>query len=195
MQYFTKKQLKQRNWTQTAIQKFLGEPDLIKPNPVYKSGAQMSLYLKERVIEIEKSAIFKQWAAQSQKRKKASEKSLATKQKALLELVNSWKILVPVIKRKKVLNLAICHYNNFQLERENSDLVSEKSNSEFLERITVNYIRHQMTSYDDKLELIAGKVGIQTAYKVLNQKIYNAIALAYPYLKEACLKQIYYKEL
>src|SRR5690606_991259 len=45
--------LKARNWTEAAIKRFLGEPDDTKPNPHYKSGPPMRLWLKERAEAVE----------------------------------------------------------------------------------------------------------------------------------------------
>ena len=53
---------------------------------------------------------------------------------------------------------------------------TEQSDPAFLERITVNYIRHQLTSYDTHLEQAAGQIGVHQAGKVIRRRIYDAIA-------------------
>ena len=56
---YSVRQLLERGWTQTMIQKLLGLPDATKPNPCYSSAPPMKFYIKERVESIEASAAFK----------------------------------------------------------------------------------------------------------------------------------------
>jgi hypothetical protein len=70
-------------------------------------------------------------------------------------------------------------FSNDREARRNSD-------PEFLQRITINYIRHQHSEYDEQLEHIFGKVGTAEAYLALNRKIADAIEEKYPVLREAC---------
>jgi hypothetical protein len=72
---------------------------------------------------------------------------------------------------------------DFQLATTNSD-------ARFLERILVNYIRHQLTIYESELEEIYGKVGNDDGYKLLNNKIYDKISEVYPSLKNECNRQL-----
>src|SRR5690606_27438593 len=60
--------LKARNWTEAAIKRFLGEPDDTKPNPHYKSGPPMRLWLKERAEAVEQTEEFKAWMLKSLER-------------------------------------------------------------------------------------------------------------------------------
>jgi hypothetical protein len=53
MNYFTKKMLKERGWTDAGIAHFLGEADVSKPNPHYTNGSEMKLYECPRVESIE----------------------------------------------------------------------------------------------------------------------------------------------
>ena len=45
------------------------------------------------------------------------------------------------------------------------DGAAEDAPAEFLERITVNFIRHNLTAYDRALEEVAGRVGIASAVR------------------------------
>ena len=53
----------------------------------------------------------------------------------------------------------------------------------------MNYLRHNLTEYDHELENVAGKIGIAKAILMIKEKVYDAIALAYPYLSQECNRQ------
>jgi hypothetical protein len=86
------------------------------------------------------------------------------------------------------------HYNQRQMERERWDddwrEAMLNSESKFLQRITVNYLRHRLSRYERDLEEIFGKVGVREAYQQINQKVYTAIAVSYPELKAECERQL-----
>lgn len=48
-----------------------------------------------------------------------------------------------------------------------------------------------MTRYEEELERIFGKVGVNEAYLDLRSKIFDAIAEAYPDLADECHRQDY----
>ena len=63
--------------------------------------------------------------------------------------------------------------------------------AEFLERITVNFIRHNLTAYDRALEEVAGRVGIASAVQskdLLSHR--RAIGESYPALADECSRQL-----
>jgi len=61
---------------------------------------------------------------------------------------------------------------------------------EFLHRITVNFLRHQGTSYEEKLDEIFGKTGVNAAYIAIKKKVLEAIAKEYLFLAEECKRQM-----
>ena len=63
------------------------------------------------------------------------------------------------------------------------------SGTPFLDRITVNYLRHSLSHYDAELTRISGKVGKEEAYVHLNSKVYGASAKAFPVLPRNRLAQ------
>ena len=68
------------------------------------------------------------------------------------------------------------------------------SDPAFLERITVNYIRHSLTDYDRSLAELAGKTGIVSGVAAIREKVYGAIAAAYPDLSDECDRQMRARE-
>ena len=59
----------------------------------------------------------------------------------------------------------------------------------FLARITVNYLRHWLTSYEKELHWIAGKVGVEEGCDLIKTKVLVAIASKYLWLAEECRSQ------
>lgn len=194
--HYSKATIKQRGWTDKAIELFLISPDKISPNPYYKSAHPMKLYLIKRVEKIEKSKQFKEFQNDNAKRINASKKAVDTKRERILVEVNKWVITLSKMDYQEVVMNAIESYNHFKqhiaIEREHYDfeLATKNSGDEFIERITVNYLRHILSNYDVKLEQIFGKVGKSEAYTLLNDKIYSKISDTYPQLERECMRQL-----
>jgi hypothetical protein len=71
------------------------------------------------------------------------------------------------------------------------DGAAEDAPAKFLERITVNFIRHNLTAYDRALEEVAGRVGIASAVQgkdLLSHR--RAIGESYPALADECSRQL-----
>jgi len=113
----------------------------------------------------------------------------------------------PIVVRKiadhaELMRLAIASYNDYQAEREMrawergqewydiGEPASERSDPAFLKRITVNYIRHHLTTYDRHLESVAGKVGVREAVAVIRDRVYGAVADTYPQYRAECNRQL-----
>jgi len=191
--YISKAGLKARGWTDSMIRRLLGDPDLTVRNPYYRKAPEMKLYLIERVNRIEGSDIFLELKEKSMKRSEAMKKVAKMKESELLKYIDSIEIEVKKMEIEKIKNLAIEEYNFHQGEIDHFEnmLIGKKDlDSAFLSRITVNYIRHNLTNYEDLLEELEGKVGKYEAYIKLKNKILEKIAEVYPDLKDECYKQM-----
>jgi hypothetical protein len=185
--------LRARGWTDALIRTFVPDHDKEVPNPHHRSGPKMRLYLLGRVEEIERSEGFIVAKQIVEPRKVGAAKAVATKKAVLLREVSGWVIVVG--KQENLLRNAITSYNEFNgeiaFERcHDFTPASESGDKEFLHRILVNYIRHNLSDYDERIERMFGKVGKQEAYEILNRKIYAAIAVTYPDLVEECERQL-----
>lgn len=65
-----------------------------------------------------------------------------------------------------------------------------KPSKEAMQRIIVNYIRHELTTYDYELGMLEKRIGKDEAYRVLKETILRKIALVYPEYKTECESQI-----
>ena len=54
----------------------------------------------------------------------------------------------------------------------------------------VNYIRHNLTNYDDELTRLANRVGRQEGFKLISRKIYAEILKVYPEYRTTIEKQL-----
>jgi hypothetical protein len=179
----------ERGWTDTLIRKFVPTPDDTKPNPYSKNAAPMQLYCPERIKSIEQTPEFQERFAKSAARKSGAKKGVQTKTANLRQKVSREKIGVPKFKMKKLIEKACDHYNALQ-SFYNSDLfASEHSPLIFLQRICVNYLRHELTQYDEVLDKMKGKVGCNDVYWDVRDKVLDKIAEQYPMLAEECRRQ------
>ena len=193
-EFFTKSQLKEREWTEAGIKKFLGESDRTEINPIFKNAAPMQLYSIERVEKLEASKEFSDWKEKSQKRRDAAQKVADLKKQETLSEFDSIKIEVPIMPHKELKKLAKKEYEERQLDRGNYDVDLSYADRDFIDRIKVNYLRHELTEYDSLLCETSGRYGKLEAKKLIRRKIFNAIADAYPNLRKECMKQLDNKE-
>lgn len=198
--YFTKTKLKERGWTDSLIKKFLPNPDKEIKNPHYKSAPSIKLYEENRIKELEKSSSFKIMFVDVVKKKVSAQKAVETKKEKLINYINLLEFELVTLEKDLLYQKAIQHYNDYQnyLDNLNGERNNWESNQKatiksekiFLNRLAVNYARHQLTHYEDILEDVFGKVGKRTAYMEINKKIYDVIGQKYPFLKEECDKQL-----
>ena len=67
---------------------------------------------------------------------------------------------------------------------------NKHSDADFLDRITVNFLRHCWTKYENELAEIAGKVGAPEAYVTIKQMVLDEITEQYPWLAAECDRQL-----
>jgi len=188
--FFTKSDLKTRGWTESMIDKLLGQPEKFGQNS-HKKSTSVYLFLSSRVLEVEGSQEFKEWQKKTAPRRIKQSKSMLalsdTKRKQILEYVKNMEIDVPKLHKRQCIREACEHYNYRQYEREKYDFEHadpKNSSEDFLKRIAMNYIRHCLTDYEAILREMYGKVGIDSAYAALKSQITEEIYKANPWLNE-----------
>ena len=153
--YVTKSRLVgERGWSDKSMADLLGEPDRIVPNPHYRSAAPMRLYLLERVEAAERSRHFRPKHT-SAARKRGAARAVKTKTGKVVR----WAQTVQVT----------CEFPKYCM------LAGIGST-----RQQVNFLRHECTSYDDKLLSLYGKTGKDAAYAIIKNRILEMIAAEYP---------------
>lgn len=191
--YISTGKLKERGWTEGSIKKFLKEPDKMAQNPFYSKAPEMRLYLLERIEETEKQEDFQNWLNKSKPgREKISRKSLETaekRRKELFDYINSLEIEIEKLEDKSLYKLATRHYENLWGSRGKDKFVENGADKNFLNRISVNMLRHECSNYEEELGEIFGQIGVDEAYILLKNKVLNKIAEVYPFLAAECEKQ------
>lgn len=174
-------------------------PPILKDNPHYKCAAPMKLYrLKDVKRIVAKSKTLKKALEKSrpfrERAKKAVETKMASMRKRMEEAIERIRVNTNV---KDVEQSAVRHYNQHKLEvafmRNDFDFeavcLKTCDNRAFIERITVNFIRHCLTQYDSRLYRERGKVGIGEFYDGYKKAVLMKIAEAFPQYKAECERQ------
>ena len=187
-QYITPTGLKARGWTDGMIKKFLGEPDATRDNPHFKCAAPMKLYELKRVEKVEKRKTFLAAQEASAPRKRSAAKGVATKREKAMEYARTVSIHVPTMDYNKLVKMACRSYNEWHEYDRNGYYnvgftpADIDSDSDFLHRITTNYLRHECTSYEQELYKLFGKTGVHEAHDILQRRINDEIRRIYPEL-------------
>jgi hypothetical protein len=100
--------------------------------------------------------------------------------------------LVKLLELGDLQKQAIHHYNN-EIGSSDFSIAHADSDPAFLERIMVNFVRHQLTDYERKIESAqaeATRADQELASNEVRRLTYTAIAQAYPALSKECIRQL-----
>lgn len=174
--------LNRENWTKKALELFYPMPHETKQ---LRYNRVCKLYLLDTICSIELTPEFKQFAESNKKRKQGAKAATDKKRVGLITYVKLLKIDVPEYGQEELLNRAIREYNQRQFDTGDCNLCNTESEPTFLNRISINYLRHHLTTgYDKQLTKMFGKVGKTEAYSILKKRVNDEIFKKYPYLKE-----------
>lgn len=191
-EFMTQSEIIERNWTKGLIKKFLGEPDVIKHNKLNRKN-KTKLYFTLDVLAIEKTDGFKKALEKLEKRRIGLKRYTEIKRQELFDYINKLNITIPNYNSQKELYVeAIEHYNCYwQFIREDyTKHASLEDDIRFLNRISMNMIRHSLDEYEPELEKLFGKIGSQEGYWMLKTKINNLILEKYPFLYYEKLEEV-----
>ena len=160
---------------------------MVGRNSHYAKSAPMRLYDTARVASFEVSSEFLAAKAKAARRQCGAKTAVETKRAALMQQVLEMHVSVETRPEHWLRRAAIEAYNERHWD---GDGTAEDAPAEFLERITVNLIRHNLTACDRALEEVAGRVGIASAVQAIRAKIYSAIGESYPALADECSRQL-----
>lgn len=151
----------------------------------------MRLWAQERVEAAEARPEFTGRAAQAARRSAAGTQVARRKHDELLAEAASIVVRVPVMPWGRLVREACAHYNERQDARGQWDAweATPQSDPEFLDRIMVNFLRHELTAYEAELAALYGKIGRADAGPVIRNRVLDAIAGAYPGLAGECSRQ------
>jgi hypothetical protein len=191
----SKKTLKIYGFTNKMINRFLPIPDKEIENNHSKNSPTIKLYFLSKVKRVMEREDFKIMSEEVKEkrsdRKISAAKSVETKKRKILEYAESLDIEIEeILSKEKLIKCAIFSYNDFQSNKGSRSFALESSNTSFLNMITVNYIRYNMSDYEENIYKSYGKVGRNLAANIIRKKVFLAIIRAYPWLEEECNKQM-----
>jgi hypothetical protein len=184
--YFSLAALKTRGWNSNEIERFLRKHDSILE--AFGNYSKVKLYLSERVLQAEQSPDYLKLKYEIKKKR------------ILRDIQQMADTMSKTENFRSLVELSIDGYNKFRTVMEehatkfdvSTATASIDSDPKFLDRITVNYIRHNLSNFDSIESCADYDVEI---YNVLNKEIYNKIIQLYPQLEEECIRQMKSKNL
>lgn len=119
IKYLTKTAVIERGWTNSAIVKFLGEPDKTSPNPYSRQKLSVKLFDLNRVEEVEQSQLFIEWQEKSKNRRQSA-KAVVERKKEVIESEKSriqdcWNKLTP-LSSYQTANWTDFNWSHFRIE-------------------------------------------------------------------------------
>ena len=189
-EYYSQTTLKSFGFTAKMIETMLSEP-ILKDNPHYRCAAPMKLWLITEVDAVMQTDEFKEAVAKRESRRQGAAKAVETKRAKLHAEIEAkiQKIKVKVLPMGQLRDKAIADRQAwYDMDWENCCDASSADEST-VKRWMVNYVRHNLTSYDDVLYRMSGKVGCHNEYLTYKFAVLDKIAAAYPKLKQECNQQ------
>ena len=185
--------LKQRGWTPTLIHDLLGPPDSTTPNPHFRNAAPMQLYSQERVEAAEAAGKFQQNPQGVQGRRQAALKAAETRSRNAVRWATRTEIFPhrPTHSMRELQEKSVIHRNEHAerspRNRENPDFEympqPSRLDRETLDRLCVNFPRHECSDYACTLAETFGQTGKETAIGVIRLRIYREITRRWPDLE------------
>lgn len=183
-------------WTKSLIEQFLPEP-LLKPNPMYKTAPPSKNWDSDEVRQIMLTPEFKEARERAARRGTGAAKAVQTKRNRLMEQVQQKIRGISVdasYTDEELVKSAIADrqawYNYIAMERGRwYDGEAADADEATVRRWVVNFIRHNLTDYDDDLYGLAGKVGCHEGYRKYKNAVLDRIAEAYPKYVDECCRQ------
>ena len=194
-EYYTQTEVKKLGFTPKMITDFLPDP-ILKPNPRYKSASPMKLWKRTDVDSVLESEEFKTAFDKNKSRRDAAAKAVLTKQTKLHEEVSRKikQISVKQIDFDVLQNQTLSEkqgWYDYQsaLRSQVGERTAYSADKQTKCRWMVNYVRHNLTIYDNALYSISGKPGCYTEYLRYKQAVLSKIADVYPELRSECDRQ------
>lgn len=185
IEYVSKTTLLKRGWNEKSIDELLPYPKLV-PNPHYKCASPMQLWDIKVVKQKEKTKKFKEYAEKKAKRSQASKKAVETKKQKTMELLPTMSLEIERVDLDTLRNWTLnekWQWYQYTEQYERADSV-DCADEETILRWELNFIRHNLTNYDDELQKIFGKIGKDNVYWLYRDELMSKIFETYPELEK-----------
>jgi hypothetical protein len=182
--FFNGKQLAARGWTHAMIRDFLGAPDHVQYIPRFTNAAPMLQFAISRVQGVERTKEFVNRLAMAARRSAAAQVAWERRRAELLRLVAADEVPIPRLAPDILTDRAVRHSD----PRETVN--AKKADRRTLNRWKVNYLRHELIRFDEKIEGLFGQIGRAAAEKLLRRRALETIGKTYPDLLDECQRQL-----
>lgn len=187
--------LRARGWTPAMVRQLLGEPDLLRPGPGFRSVPQTRLYRIERVEAAERTAEFRAVSAVAARRSAEVRAALQRRRREVLARITAERLEVPRLAPARLAVLAVGYRQRGERECESRGHAGDAAAADgaeagILDRWKVDYLCHRMTRHDDVLAGLRDSAGRAAAEVLWRRRVYAAIAEAYPDLARECERQV-----
>ena len=192
IRYISAKQLvKKRGWSRIAIRDLLKTSDA--NDTKISHGKPVKLYNIDRIKQIEKTDrffIYKKYIERRRVSNLIGRKRRRNKFSDFLDSININIQKTDIDLLKKIAE------NNYFGQKSHMEIIYgltddiNESHEDFINRITVEYLRNSFNTYDKILEEQFDRMDTTQAYIELNKKIFSEIGKNYSELKLECEKQL-----
>ncbi|MER7111731.1 hypothetical protein [Streptomyces sp. NPDC000229] len=212
MTFLTLDRLRQRGWTDAMVRDLLGEPDVQGRDPRRWSVAPVRLYLLARVEAVERTPEFAECSAAAGRSGAAARAAAERRRQAVLAAVRAEPIRVPLLPEPELERRAVRHRrlvggspgagSGPAPGAAGAGGTSRSAgaggagpgpggsdDAGALVRWQVDYLRHALSRYDTLLDGLFGATGRAEAERLLRERVYGAIARAYPRLAAECARR------
>jgi hypothetical protein len=185
--YLSLDTLRARGWTPFLVRTFLGDPDRMVP---------VELYLSSRVKETERREDFIAARDLRQRRTQALREATARRRERALEAIRTVPLELPRLSQTELAVRAIEHRNVLDAQRaalswghRPNPVTVESAFPAELIRWQVVYLRDLLAGHRSLLEALPPGASQAEGRGLLTERIFGAIAAAYPALELECRRQ------
>ncbi|WP_329247586.1 hypothetical protein OG223_14575 [Streptomyces sp. NBC_01478] len=188
--------LRARGWTAGMVRQLLGEPDLFRVNPYSRAAPRIRLYCVERVEAAERSEEFRVVTAAAVRRSAVARLVARRRLREVLARIAAEPIDVPRLAPRELAVLAVEYRDRWDgaAGTVGSADPGGLDRLDRLDRWKVDYLRHRLAPCEELLKGLHGGAGWAAAEELLRQRVYAAIAEAYPFLAPECERQVAERE-
>lgn len=175
--------LLKRNWTNDLINEYLQYPDLSLKNEKVRMGKECYLYSLCRVKCLETIPEV------AQKLRANEAAGIRTEQNNIVSIdliIKNIDFDIEVMPLEVLIKKAITHFN--QIKTPESKPATRLSTPDKLERICMNYLRHQCSTYEEQFIRIFNVKDYTLACDLLKKRVNSEIKKLYPNLKSNIYK-------
>ena len=179
--------VEKRGWTRSMATKLLENLDYKEVNnPHYKCAAPMTLYYLKDIKRIEKTKKFAQLKEKAEKRKISAKKAVETKINTTMDIADTFSVTVERIDLEDLEEFTLEEKQYWYDNNWNSDYYRNaySADEETIKRWMVNFIRHNLSDYEEQLEILEGRTGKNKGYWHFKIKLAEEMKRVYPELEK-----------